>query len=100
MPPGEIGAQPRTASHLLSVVHATEGAEKMPPQARPTAGSRPPANGTIGAPALRRQLFGTMRGNLASKRHVGFVEADFLASAVTLIGTFKALQPNNQRIIP
>jgi hypothetical protein len=32
-------------------------------------------------PALRSRLFGTTSGNLASKRHVGFVEADFLASA-------------------
>jgi len=35
------------------------------------------AIGTFKAAALRGRLFGTVRRNLASKRHVGFVEADF-----------------------
>src|ERR1700722_13287873 len=84
MPPIDIGAQLRTASHLLSVVHATEGAEKMPPSEIDCLLSRVilsirdgGAIGTFKAAPLQGRLFETGRRNLASKRHVGFIEADF-----------------------
>ena len=84
MPPIDIGAQLLTASPLLSVVHATEGAEKMPPSEIDCLLSRVilsilyvVAIGTFREAPLQGQLFGTGRRNLASKRHVGFIEADF-----------------------
>ena len=70
MPPAKLGAQPRTALPLLSVVHATERAGKMSPiPVVPTEVPQACGGGTF--------FFGTTAGNLASTRHVGFLEADY-----------------------